>query len=54
MEEHESKLEKDLKFQEAHVTRTKINQLKNLEEQKVITDLKKNQDEEVRLTNINI
>lgn len=47
MEEHENKLEKELKFQEAYATRSKINQLKNLEEQKVITDLKKNQDEEV-------
>jgi hypothetical protein len=49
MEEHEDKLEKECRFPEAADTRKKINDLKAIEEKKVLSELLKVQEEEKTL-----
>lgn len=47
LEEHEENCERDEKFPEAALTRSKIKLLKDVEEVKILTDLNKFQDEQV-------
>lgn len=51
MENHEINLEKEFKFQEAAATRDKINNLKHLEEQKVLSELQKTHNDQLNQLN---